>query len=98
MAQPVIEEVHARVSADHPAGGETDHPDSQRRPEHPSDCGTTGAAVPCLGNEQDPASLAMAAALTARADIAVRLSPNHEWSAPFWPPGRRRALLQVYRL
>ena len=94
MTHQVIE-VHAGVSIDHPAAGDAD---SQRLPEHPSDCGSTGAAVPCLGNEQDTASLAMPAALTARDAIAVGVSPNHEWSEPFWPPGTRRALLQVYRI
>ena len=88
----------AAVADDHAAGSEVGHPENQRLPEHPSDCGTTGVAVPCLGNQQDMDGLAAPQAATPAVVNAEVLLPNPLWTEPFWPPGTRRALLQVYRI
>ena len=89
---------HAAVADNHAAGSEVDHPENPRLPEHPSDCGTTGVAVSCLGNQQDLDGLAPPPEVTTSVAKSEAFLPKPVWAEPFWPPGTRRALLQVYRI
>lgn len=70
----------------------------RQAPEHRSDCGTTGAAAPISGNQPEVAALATAGGIGVESLAASALDSGSFWSEPLWPPGTRRAFLQVYRI
>lgn len=73
-------------------------PDDNPASEHPSDCGAAGTAVSPAGNQPDSNDLGVPALLPASELSALAPASAYGWTEPFWPPGMRRALLQVYRL
>jgi hypothetical protein len=77
----------------------TSHASSvQHVPEHPEHCDTTREAIPNTGNSLgvDDAGCAPTAIHTDLSALTPALARS--WSEPFWPPGMRRALFQVYRI
>lgn len=97
---PVASMHHARTSAQAVTGIAVTPPvapDDYPRSPHPSACGTGGTALFPSVDQPDAPDLGSAAVTTCagRASSHGGLSPWHE---PRWPPGTRRALLQVYRI
>ena len=95
---PATGEIHqhspTHTAVDVTAGLPHGHPESP----HPSVCGIGGTALfppvdqPGVADLSTPAVIA-ACFLPASAQTSVSL-----WEEPSWPPGTRRALLQVYRI
>ncbi|MGH2614425.1 MAG: hypothetical protein ACRDJC_04245 [Thermomicrobiales bacterium] len=67
-------------------------------PNHPSDCGTTGPAVSTVGNQFDGNDPEAPAIFPLGGLLAFAHTFPRGWSEPLWPPGTRRALIQVYRI
>ena len=88
---------HGREPA-HPASGLDDRSPDDPGTGHPSECGTAGTAVSTQANEPEGSDVAMSAIFVA--DVFSAFDPpfGDGWSEPSWPPGTRRALLQVYRI
>ena len=70
------------------------HPESP----HPSVCGIGGTALFPPVDQLDLPDLNAAAATAACQLPAAVLTRAVLWEEPRWPPGTRRALLQVYRI
>ncbi len=70
--------------------------DHEPAPAHPQDCSTTGGARPAAGLDWEPADVPVDSDAHER-PISVHSAARH-WVEPLWPPGVRRALLQVYRI
>jgi hypothetical protein len=85
-------------AAAHQASGLEDRTPDEPAPGHPSECGTAGTAVPTQANEPDGSDVAMSAIFAADNSSASEPMFGDGWSEPSWPPGTRRALLQVYRI
>jgi hypothetical protein len=106
MAAPVRAASHDDGRAvHHPAepleslGIDTTPGDGAPQPKHPDGCGIVQAATSPTANDldwldQDLASHTVANCHEGMCPV-VRLN---EWQVLRWPPGTRRALLQVYRL
>jgi hypothetical protein len=73
-------------------------PDDQHLPAHPSECSSTGAAVPSPGAQLDIVDLPIREGVADRHLAATAHPSLHRWLEPFWPPGVRRAFLRVYRI
>jgi len=89
---------HQHGLADQPLTVDAASPHEDHQPDHPRDCSTTGAAVAGYGYQFDVIDLGVRAVAVDRA-LAAAVEPSApRWQEPFWPPGTRRALLQVYRI
>jgi hypothetical protein len=95
---PTTSVIHQHRSADavvdmtaEPSNG---HPESP----HPNVCGIGGTALVPPVDQQGVPDLNAAAAI-APSDFPTSAPPRTLlWEEPRWPPGTRRALLQVYRI
>lgn len=96
--ESAVAAVHGHDSAHQPSAMKSALSPHDRSPDHPSECGTTGSAVPTSGSQLSFSDAGILA-LVAEADLsALRPATARGWSEPFWPPGALRALLQVYRI
>lgn len=98
-AAPVVNE--ATTVPGHEAGHQASAPDERSpydpAPGHPSECGTAGTTVASPGNEPERGDVAIPTFFGAERFSASEPAFAVGWSEPCWPPGVRRALLQVYR-
>ena len=83
---------HAVV--DVPAALPLGHPESP----HPSVCGIGGTALFPPVDKLGVADLSTLTVMTACRVPASAHTRTFLWEEPHWPPGTRRALLQVYRI
>jgi hypothetical protein len=100
-AAPVVPATTAALEQGSPhvaAHGENHLADRHPAPEHPRGCGTTATAVARSGGQPDASDLGAPAILTADELAALASAGDHWWTEPHWPPGKRRALFQVYRV
>jgi hypothetical protein len=67
-------------------------------PMHPEQCYAAAQAAPNIGNPLDACAQAVPHGLLATDLSAESLRSIDGWGEPLWPPGKRRALLQVYRI
>ena len=97
-APGVAEATDARGhQAAHEAIGRADTASDDAAPEHPSECGTAGTAVVSPGSEPERGHVALPALFVAERFTVPESTFGDGWREPCWPPGVRRALLQVYR-
>jgi hypothetical protein len=103
---------HAPVAAMAPATGELHHhnpthdvvdvtaalPLGHPESPHPTDCGIGGTALFPPVDQLGASGLNVAAVIAASLFPASAHSSTLLWQEPRWPPGIRRALLQVYRI
>jgi hypothetical protein len=91
-------ETHVHAPAHQPATIVVATPDDDHQPGHPNACGVAGTAAPASAHRLDRTDVGETASI-ASVDLNRTTSP---WIGgaddPFWPPGTRRALLQVYRI
>lgn len=73
-------------------------PGDDPAPEHPSECGIVGTAAPFSGNPLEVSDLGTPAIFAHGDFSALAPAMARGWKEPFWPPGMRRALLQLYRI
>lgn len=71
-------------------------PDRVPEPEHATNCSTTGDAIPAAGLDPEPISSLSLVPVTERQMVTSLMLG--QWSEPLWPPGVRRAWLQVFRI
>lgn len=91
-------QAHAHAPAHQPATFVVASPDDSHQPEHPTACGVGGTAVPTAGHRLDLVALSEVGRV-ASVDLTLTTPPPIGYAdEPFWPPGTRRALLQVYRI
>ena len=67
-------------------------------PAHPEHCYAAAEAAPNIGNPLDACVQAVPHAVLAADPSAESLRSIDGWAEPLWPPGRRRALIQIYRI
>jgi hypothetical protein len=93
-------QAHAQVHApsEQPATPAVAAADYSHQPGHPAACGVAGTAVPTSAHRLALTDVGETAKITA-VDLNRTTSPSIGGAdEPFWPPGTRRALLQVYRI
>jgi hypothetical protein len=89
---------HEHEHAHQPAAAVVAIPDAGHQPGHPTACGVGGTAIPTSAHLIDLSGLAETAKVTSvdlNLTVPLWIGGADE---PFWPPGTRRALLQVYRI
>jgi hypothetical protein len=88
---------HAPGSPAH--GDEVSSPQDGGTSEHPENCRIGQAAVQRSGDEHGHADSGV---VSVPGIVGILAAVTHEtfvaWVQPSWPPGTRRALLQVYRI
>lgn len=72
-------------------------PDDLHLP-HPSACGTTQSAIAGGGTQLQVFTAAAPCAAGEPWVLQAQRRGAAVWEAPSWPPGMRRALLQIYRV
>ena len=72
--------------------------DREPGPGHPTLCDTTGQAIPTSSLQFDAPDVWIPVVSFGRDNLASPPTVAWCWAEPLWPPGTRRALLQVYRV
>lgn len=88
--------IHELNAPNHAADGVAGMVHREPAPKHQRDCGATGDAIPAAGPELDLAGIPADASGHDRQVSALSVARN--WVEPLWPPGARRAVLQIYRI
>jgi hypothetical protein len=91
-------ETHAHAAAGRDGSLLDSVPNHQPLPAHPVDCDTTGEAIAAVVFQLDLADLPIPSALADSDFLRATLRVSAGWLEPSWPPGTRRAFLQVYRI
>lgn len=66
--------------------------------DHPVDCSVSQVAAPRASQQPEAQTEAVAAHAVAMAPPSTHAPISGAWQEPLWPPGVRRALVQVYRI
>lgn len=106
MAADALVAPHRGEATHHPAQGNSvrddvrpAHHDPDSLPAHPDQCSVSIEAL--VRNPDDAAHMAQYPRPVAQATVKVARAPRWNWAAwqePHWPPGRLRAVTQVYRI
>ena len=98
VAPATTDELHhhnpTHAVVDVPAALPLGHPETP----HPSVCGIGGTALFPPVDQFGAADLSTLAVMTACHVSTAAHTRTFLWEEPHWPPGTRRALLQVYRI